>query len=63
MEPLYVQILLIFVALLFAGILTGLIICSLGDDSPKEAMCGWFLNRRPRRRRRLTIGPNGEEVS
>ena len=58
MDDLYLQILLIFVAILFAGILTGLIICSLGDDTPAEAMCGWCIH--PPRKRRTTIGPNGE---
>jgi hypothetical protein len=60
MEGLYLQILLIILAVLFAGIMIGLIICSLGRDTPAEALCGWWIHPEPRRKRRTTIGPNGE---
>lgn len=62
MDPLYVQILLIIIAVLFLGILTGMVICAMGNTSPVEACCGWYLNRHPRRRVHRAIGPNGEVV-
>lgn len=56
----HLQILLIILAILFAGIMIGLIICSLGNDTPVEALCGWWMHPEPRRKRRTTIGANGE---
>lgn len=53
------QILLMFAAILLTGILVALVICSISNESLADALCA-CCKPQPQRRRRITIGPDGE---